>query len=255
MKGGGKLLITGATSTLDEDGTPLNRFRLSCAGIGQEYTTLKAAKGTYLRIFPKDKTEFSDPGFTDIDIVYLWGDLLNVRPARDSDRMLGYIPPAMFGPPEKCYYKEVTEIPGLIRNNYGNGSTVYFPFEIGRHYNQTRQHAHKLLVIGAIKDLLNYDQDLVTNAPSLVEISRQMANNGRFEWIGLVNHSGQIGLNFTQPVPIQNIELSFVQNRKIKEIRLLRSGDVVPTVAKSGGRRTVTVPELMLFEVVVIEYE
>ena len=57
-------------------------------------------------------------------------------------------------------------------------------------------------VLSAIKNLLSYSNDMVTDAGPLVELSRQISNKNTFEWIGLLNHTGQLGNGFQQPVSL-----------------------------------------------------
>jgi len=118
---GGKLLVTAFTSTKDEIGNPLNKIRLNSLGVEPEYKSFNKEQGTFFRIFEKDKKRLGDSIFNQFDLVYAWeqGLLCQTKPGAES--MLGFIPPAMIGPPEKTYYTEVTEIPGLIFNSTGKG--------------------------------------------------------------------------------------------------------------------------------------
>ena len=86
----------------------------------------------------------------------------------------------MIGPPEKCYYTEVTDIPGLIHNTYGKGQSAFITFRIGSLYHHKRHYGHAGLVISALKVLLRYQSDIQVDASPLVEISRQHGRNGEF---------------------------------------------------------------------------
>ena len=48
-------------------------------------------------------------------------DMLDLEIREEAFAYLGYMPACMFGPPEKCYYTEETNKPGLVVNSYGKG--------------------------------------------------------------------------------------------------------------------------------------
>jgi len=252
---GGKILATGHTSTRDEIGNPRNRFRLKAAGVNPEYHLHERKRGNYLRIFPGDKETLKTPSFEDLDIVYLRSDLLEYKLEAGAKGFLGLIPEAMFGPPEKCYYTKVTDIPALIQNDFGEGRFAYFPWAVAEHYQYRSHHGHGMLVMSAIHDLLGYRQDLELKAPPLVEVTRHEDKSGSFEWIGLANHSGQIGTATHAPLPIRGVNLRFRPAKKARAVRLLRSGAELKLSADSQGWLTATVPELNEFEVVLVEYD
>jgi hypothetical protein len=68
---------------------------------------------------------------------------------------LGLIPQAMFGPPERCYYTTVSDIPALLVNRHGRGACAVFPWDVGAHYaRQQRQQRFEALVhVGRVRDL------------------------------------------------------------------------------------------------------
>ena len=77
-----------------------------------------------------------------------------------------------------------------------------------------------------------------------------MANrNGAFEWIGMVNHSGQIGVSLLPPVAIHNTTGRFKPSKPIREIRLMSAGTSVDFKQKDGWVECM-VPELNDFEMI-----
>ena len=251
---GGKLLVTGFTSTNDEIGNPLNKIRLNSLGVEQEFQSFNKEQGTFFRIFEKDKKRLGIPVFDHFDLVYAWeqGLLCKTKPGAES--MLGFIPPAMIGPPEKTYYTEVTEIPGLILNSWGKGKTTFIAFRIGSLYHHTRHYGHAAIIMGAINSLLEQEAEIKTNASPLVEIARQKSGTGQFEWFGLLNHSGQLGNAFHEPLPVQNIKLSFLPEKKVRSIKSLADGKELPHQKQKDGRMEVLFPELHSFDIILVEY-
>jgi len=250
---GGKILATGFTSTKDAIGNPLDKIRLNSFGIEQEYKTFNKEQGTFFRVFDRDKKLLNDPVFDYFDIVYAWERGMLCKPKPGTTSLLGFIPPAMIGPPEKTYYTEVTEIPGLFVNQFGRGKTAFFPFKIGALYHHKRHYGHSALVLSAIKSLLNFEQDIKTDASPLVEITRQIDGDEKFEWYGMLNHSGQLGNGFNAPVPIYDITFSFKPQKPVKSVKSLQNGKDIPFKTK-GKSIELSLAELNSFDVVLVEY-
>lgn len=251
---GGKLLVTGFTYTKDEIGNPLNKIRLSSLGVVPEYKSFDKEQGTFFRVFEKDKKRLGNPVFDQFDLVYAWeqGLLCQAKPGAES--MLGFIPPAMIGPPEKTYYNKVTEIPGLIFNSSGTGKSTFFPFRIGTLYHHTRHYGHSALLMGALNSLLEYRTEIRTNASPLVELARQKSTTGQFEYYGLLNNSGQLGNAFHEPLPINNIKLSFRPEKRIRAIKTLIDGKQLTYKIQDDGWVDVVVLELKEYDIVLVEY-
>lgn len=251
---GGKLLATGFISTRDESGNPLNRVRLKSLGVKPDYRTYGKEQGTYYRIFEKDKVRLDNELLRGLDLVYAWEEGMLCEITGDAKGYLGYIPPAMIGPPEKCYYTEVTEIPGLISNQYGKGKTAYFSFRIGSLFHHKRHYGHAALVMSSLQKLLDYQQDFQTNASPLIEISRQKSNTGSFEWFGLLNHSGQLGNAFHPPLPVVGLQISFFPAKPVKSVKVLQSGNELEYGILHDGRFQVILPVLNFYDIILIEY-
>ena len=251
---GGKLLVTGFTSTKDEIGNPLSKIRLNSLGVEPEFQPFKKEQGTYYRIFEKDKKRLGNAVFNHFDLVYAWEQGLLCQTKPGAEGMLGFIPPAMIGPPEKTYYTEVTKIPGLIFNSWGKGKTSFISFRIGSLYHHTRHYGHGAIVMVALNSLLEFENEIKTNASPLVEIARQKSETGEFEWFGLLNHSGQLGNAFHEPLPVQNIKISFRPEKRIRSVKKITDGTELPYQTKENGWVELVVPELQAFEIVLVEY-
>jgi hypothetical protein len=253
VENGGKLLVTGFTSTEDAIGNPLNKIRMKSLGVHPEYKVFEKEQGTYYRVFEKDKKRLKNEIFDGFDILYAWEKGMLCEPKPDATGLLGFIPPAMIGPPEKTYYTKVTEIPGLITNDFGSGNTALFSFKIGALYHHKRYYGHSALVMSTIKSLLDFDQDIHTEASPLVEIARQKSKNGDFEWYGLLNHSGQLGNGFNAPIPIHNISFTFQPEKPVKSVKSMQTGALIP-YKLFDNKMEITLPMLHSFDVVLVEH-
>lgn len=254
VENGGKILATGFTSVSDELGNPKNKIRLKSLGVHPDYETFEKEEGSYFRIFENDKSKLGKEKFKDIDLVYAWEKGLLCKPLESATNYLGFIPPAMIGPPEKCYYEEVTEKPGLIHHAYGKGETAFITFRLGTLYNFKRHHGHASLFMATLEELLGYKSSLETNAHPMVEINTRIGSSEKFEWLALLNHSGQMGGGFLQPIPIQNIKLKFKPQKPAKSIRSLRGDEKIP-FKENNGWLEITLPKLESFDIVLVEYQ
>ncbi len=252
---GGKVLMTGQTSTCDAQGNPLGRIRLKAAGVESTFKMHRGKRGTYLGINPADKNRLAKDEFASLDLVYLDSDFLECRPADGTECLLYFIPVGMYGPPEKCYYSEVTDIPGLFHSRFGKGECVFLPWQTGRQYQQRSNHGHALLIAAALDNLLGLKRSLVVEASPLLEVTRQGHKDGDFEWAGLVNHSGQNGTAFHRAIAIAGVPLRLKAKDKIKSVRLLKAGRQIDFSQNADGWMECVVPKLERFEIVLCEYE
>jgi hypothetical protein len=254
VRKGGKILASGFTSINDEIGLPMNRIRLNCLGVDSIIGIYPKSDASYLKISDTDKNQLGSENYKDISLLMMYSGFLKCKLTAGTTGLLKLVPKAMYGPPEKCYYTEITDYPGLITNKFGKGETVFIPWKLGSLYYSKGNHAHRQLFLSAVEKILNYRKMLVTDASPLVEISHMSNRNGAFEWIGMVNHSGQIGQSFREPVTITNTSISFQPVKAVKEIRLMRAGKSLK-FKQSGGIIKCIVPEIRDFEMLLCIYK
>jgi hypothetical protein len=185
----------------------------------------------------------------------MYSDFLKVKPQTSATGYLKLLPETRFGPPEKAYYSEenITDYPGLITSGYGKGKSVFIPWKLGTQYEFKGNYAQRILFLAALRNILKVENTIETDAPALIEMSHLANRNGAYEWIGMINHSGQIGGSFREPVPIYNTSVRFKPIKPVKAISLLRSGKPV-NFKTNNGWVELTVPEVRDFEMVVCTY-
>ena len=243
VKSGGKLLLTKKVPKA-----------LQCIGPVTLESTRPGEKGSYIRIRPEDRNRFSRPVLDKLDLVFLGGDF-NVYKAEDRvEGLLRLIPQDMFGPPEKCYYRHVSDHPALLYRKYGKGAVACFTFDIGSHYQAQCHQGHANLVMGAIDNVLGLERRLKVGTSPLVEVTHRTSRNGKFEWVGLFNHSGQLKNALHAPIPIDKIQMTITPAKPLKAARLLSNGKKL-RISKSKGRISVTIPALEHYDIVLFEYE
>jgi hypothetical protein len=240
---GGKLLLTGKLPAALKCLQPIH--------LKQERET---EKGSYIRIRPKDRARLDRADLAKLDLVFLNGPFHAYEPSSpDVKGLLRLIPGDMFGPPEKCYYRHVSDFPGLLYVERGRGVVVCFPWGIGEHYQRQCHQGHASLVMGAIDSLLGLDRRLQVAASPLVEITHRAGRDGTFEWVALFNHSGQRGDAMHAPVPMHDVAVTLRPNKPVERVRLLR-GRKECLYQRRDGRLAVALPRLDHYEVVLFEY-
>jgi hypothetical protein len=249
VAGGGRLLATGAPASGDEDGEPKDPARLKSLGVAAVARRHPRAPGAYFRIFPRDKQKLA--GFEDLDILYLDSELLESRLNPGCETLLGYIAPVMYGPPEKCFLGEPTSVPGMIRRGHKAGRCTYIPWAPGRQYVRLSHPGHATLVQSALQDLLGSERRMEISASPLVEVTCHRQREGRWRWMGLLNHSGQLGTAFHAPLPIEGIRIRLKSAERPVQVRALHAGANLEFSA-SGGWLQFILPSLSLFEVILI---
>lgn len=244
VEAGGRLLLVGAV--------PVG---LKAAGLKAVRTHRPRTPGDYIRIRPEDKARLKQGALEHLDLVYLDGPLVEYQQADGAEGLLRLIPQAMFGPPERCYYTTVSDVPALLVNRHGRGACAVFPWDIGAHYARQKHAGHAMLLAGALEGVLGLERTLEVDASPLVEARHMRDARGRFEWVGLTNLSGQKDTaGFFDPLPVRKITIRLRPLKPVASVRLLNAGTEVSFADAGPGRIECTVPELAAYEVVVFTY-
>ncbi|MDB5248609.1 MAG: Beta-galactosidase [Segetibacter sp.] len=255
VNNGGKILSTAFTSTKDALGKPLNSIRLKSFGVNPSFETFKRAKSTYLKVSDNDKASLGQKEFKDFSIMMTYSDFLQCTTSGAAKGYMKFLPATRFGPPEKSYYTQenITNFPGVVSNTYGKGRSVFIPWELGSQYLFKGHYMHRAMFVSALQNLLNVERTVVTDASPLIEITHLANRNGAFEWLGLINHSGQVGGSLREPVTIHNTNIRFKPTKPIKELKLMRSGTTL-NFKQVDGWVECNVPQLHDFDMLLCLY-
>jgi hypothetical protein len=224
VQNGGKLLVTGATSTNDGDGRPMNKIRLKSLGVEPEYEVFPQAQATYLKVSENDKQALGQS--KDFTLMMMYSTFLKCKIKENAQGYMRLLPSNMYGPSEVTWYaeSEITDFPGAVAYNYGQGKTVFIPWMISSDYDRKGNYAQRSLFLGSLKNLLNVESAIETNASPVIEMTHLANLNGAFEWIGMINHSGFLGTSVREPVTVHNTTIRLKPLNPVKEVRLMRSG-------------------------------
>lgn len=256
VQNGGKILATGFTSTRDASGKPMNSIRLKALGVEPLFQTFQKTKSTYLKVSDNDKSALGKEEFKDFSIMMMYSDFLQCKVAEGAKKYLRLLPATRFGPPEKSYYTpdQITDFPGVISNTFGKGTSVFIPWQLGAQYGLKGHYMHRTLFVSALQNLLKVTQTVETDASPLIEMTHLANLNGAFEWLGMINHSGQIGGSIREPVMISNTHIRFQPAKAIKQLKLMTTGADLP-FKQAGGWVECTVPQLNAFEMILCLYQ
>jgi hypothetical protein len=242
VAGGGRLLLTGKIPE-----------SLTCLEGASFQQTRPAEQGSYIRIRAGDRRSLGRDDLSKLDLVFLQGPFHVYELGEGIEGLLRLIPADMFGPPEKCYYRSVSDHPALLAKMHSKGAIACFPWDIGSHYEQQCHQGHASLVLGTIDSLLGLDRRLHVTAPPLVEVTHRVGTAGKFEWVALFNHGGQQGKALHRPIPIEDIAVSLKPQKEVKAVRLLQAGSTLK-FSRDNKRLSMVVPKLDHYEVVLFEY-
>ena len=184
------------------------------------------------------------PSLKATNLVMLDGDYTEVE--GDGSASLSFVPPSMFGPPEKIHVDIAnTNKPGIVL--FAEGRAAWIPWDLAGMYYRHSLPAHAGILRDVVNRMLPVRQ-LRTDAHPLVEMV--LMKQGSRTLLHVVNLSGHSETAYFAPVPMKGIRVDVAG--AFKRARTVRSEGAVP-LAVSGGRTAFTVPNLSDYEVVVLE--
>ena len=229
LREGGRLLAAGATAPA----LPVGRV------VGRRSTQ------GYWRIH--DHTGL--PSLRDTNLLFIDGDYVELSPT--DPPLLTLIPTAMFGPPEKVWSDKVeTTVPGLVFANYEKGQLAYIPWDVGGLYYRHSSPGHAGLMADVIDRLLPSGRQIKTDAHPLVELTVMDQPHRQRTLVHLVNGIGHQDTAYFPPVELRDIRIELA--RDVRRVRAVALGVDLP-VTSSGAYRSMTLPSLKAYEVLIVE--
>lgn len=175
-----------------------------------------------------------------------------VRPAESTSTGMHVISRAPYGPPEKCYgHFELDDQPGWINGGYGHGQATTLPWNPGRVYRTLGLSAVRDIVVDRALALLDHDVQIETDLPEQVEVILSASYAGTV--IHLRNVSGCATAKFAQPLTIPRSRLAVRGVRTPGRVRALVAERELAFESGPDGALNIELPEIGLFEAIVIE--
>jgi hypothetical protein len=241
---GGRLVATGS-SGFGADGS----VQLACLAAEQRLaatTTADLLWSTY--VAPAEATTGAQHHYAG-PIAPVYGAYHYCAWRSGAEHRLKMLARAPFGPPEKAYGHEPVDHPGYVLWRHGQGRSATIPWTIGRGYHDLALTVERDLILSIVRDLLGDDEPVSADVPEQVEVT--VHRNGERTIIHLVNMSGARPTGFGKPLPVRNGTLRVRGVSPSTAARaLVRDTPCAVTAAPDGI--SVALPELSLFEVIVI---
>ena len=254
VENGGKLLATGATSTNTGNGVT-DKIRLKSLGVESDYEVFPQAQATYLKVSELDKHILGQK--KDFTLMMMNSTFLKCKVKENAQGFMRLLPSNMYGPSEVTWYEEsdITDFPGAVYYNYGQGETVFIPWNIGAEYSNKGNYAQRSLFLGALKNLLKVKGFIETDASPVIEMTHLANLNVAFEWVGMINHSGFLGNSVREPLTIANTTIRLKPLKPDKEIRLMRSELNLKFTQQNDGWIECVIPKIDDFEMMLCLYD
>lgn len=232
VKVGGCLIITGQTGRYDGEGNERENIAFESIGAVKVDYYREDMRSSMLEIRAFEQCRF--PSLPETTVLYAGDEYAYVQYGEKTERYLGLIPPHMFGPPEQCYYTQVTDLPGFTVHPYGDGKAIHIPWLPGRLYHREGYDNSFFFM----KDLLMNFAGLETAEASpftpMIEVTRGYHRDKTHGMIHLVNGTGHFGCSFFEPVEVRDINLKVALDQKPSELISLVTGSPIPFEWREG---------------------
>lgn len=242
VENGGNIISNFDTSLFSETGQLKQEFALSCMDFAINKRI--SVHGGHLSI--QNKTFFKS--FNDIDVMASDGEFICVTHKSKDTLMddLFLIPAGKNSAPEYSYWTKTGREPGLALSKYGKGHIVYIPWAIGKlfHLYGVPEYSY---CIADIIDYLNGEREIITNAPSSVEIVLSYSNKDVI--IHVINSAGIQSKPQTEVIPIHGLDI-MVKCSKKEAFSLYTNRKL--TAKRSGKYLKFTIPHLEVYDVIAV---
>lgn len=251
VEAGGTLVADGETGFHRDDYEPRGACGLKSLGLERIREIRRDMASAMLEVSDKEGL----PSMAERDLVY-FGDTFVYADYGDSvEGMTRLIPPHRVGPPERCYWTEVTHIPGVLINRFGRGRTLYLPWLPGRLFYREGYDNTPIFLGDLLKRRLGLPA-VDGNLSPMVEITlARRGEAGRengFRLIQLVNTSGHFGNSFYKPLSMMDLKLTIGQDNRPESVCALTDGRGLD-FSWVEGRLTVRLDRLDAFEGIKIQ--
>lgn len=236
--GGGMVVATGTT------GMRQDLTALKCLGIEEVEGTDAGLMSSVLMVSEKEGERF--PASLNAPYIAFGSEFVRVRTKAEAQGYLQFIPEHPFGPPERCYFTEVTERPGVTVYPFGKGKGIYLPWKAGTfYYAEGYQNT-----LNVISDVLHSICGLPDLAPGLTPMAELvLCRKAGTIVVQLVNASGVFANSYFDPLPIRDIRLLLPEVKGTA--RALNGGMATSKNTEQGLEITLNV--LHEYEMLIIE--
>lgn len=242
---GGTVLVTGDTGAFTPSFELRETFPLKCMGVEKILEKKKGLMSSVFFVGDRDKENF--PSCAEAPYIAFGEELVIAQFKEGVKRYMQMIPEHPFGPPERCYYTEITDYPGVTVCEYGDGKGVYMPWMAGTFYFEEGFQN----TLNVMKDVLVKFCGAVQAAPDLtpmVEVA--IKRKGEKRIVHLVNTSGCFANSFFPPIPVHDIRIELPGIPEGAMAKAFNGAEV--ELKKEDGKAVLEVDKLEAYEVIEI---
>jgi hypothetical protein len=243
---GGTVISAGEAGLYDSDYEPRNGMPLKCMGVTKINTIRDDMVSAMLLL--DDKIHFQS--LEDTDVLYFGDKYIFAEYEEGTNQRLKLIPPHDYGPPERCYYTQVTNLPGFTVKTYGKGKGIHIPWWPGKLFYR-EGYVNTLNFIVDLMENVAGTKPIDTDLPPMVEITLCKGKQQRFDILHLVNMSGHFGTTFYEPININSAYVRFAYPDAPSKVVSLVDGGEVP-YEFSNGMLKIQVDDLGAFDAFMI---
>ena len=237
---GGKLVATCDT------GFTQGQQMLKCLGVKRLINREKELMSSTFLAEESDEAAF--PHCVEAPYIAIGSDLAACEYEENTKKYFRLIPEHPFGPPERCYYTEVTDMPGATLHPYGKGAAVYLPWKAGSfYYSEDWQNT-----LNVIHDVLFSLCGLPEIAPALSPMVELVLSkyDGKTV-IHLINASGCFANNYFPPVPMKDIRLRLPGLTERETPAALNGGKA--EIRENEGAYEIVLNDLLDYEAIILK--
>jgi hypothetical protein len=221
---GGKLIVTGRSGLIDGEFKARKAMPFKCLGVDGQTSIVDGQISSMLKIKEDDRVLV--PSIGDTDILYVGDRFVSGCWSEGVEKHLAFIPPHPFGPPEICYYTEISDHPGFTVNRYGEGLGICICWPVGERFYQDGYPSSGLFMKDILETVAGIKPLDCGNLSEMVEVSVCEELNGKHVILHLVNTSGCLGQSYVKPLEIRDITVKIAVRNPVKEVRSLYGSNV-----------------------------
>ena len=248
---GGCVIASGRTGKYDGDYNLSETYPLDCMGIRKICSLREDMTSAMLHVEDSDLSVFDS--YHNDRLIYFGDSFLFAEYEESSKGYLRLIPPHHFGPPERCYYTQITNIPGVQINTYGKGKGILIPWTPGTLYYRDGYANTFRFMRDLLRNVAGIESVEAAPFTPMVEVTAGMEHDGKHALIQLVNNTGHFGTSFMAPVPVHHIELAIPMCKAPASVTSQLSGMSIPYVY-NDGRLRLSVEKLEAFEGILVRF-
>lgn len=248
---GGCVIASGNTGKYDEDYNLTESYPLKCMGIRKIHCLREDMASAMLHVEDSDLDIFSS--YQNDRVLYFGDQFLFADYVESSRGCLRLIPPHRFGPPERCYYTQITDIPGVQINAYGQGKGILIPWTPGTLYHRDGYANTFRFMRDLLKNAAGIQSVEASPFTPMVEVTAGVERSGKHALIQLVNNTGHFGTSYLAPVPVYGIALAVPMPKAPTGVTRQLSGAEIPFAYKDGVL-SLTVEKLEAFEGLLVRF-